>query len=104
MASCIKLHWFVGKNDGTGSCDFRGDKAIGSDQGDEHKTLFEIDPADGDLVDDVLAFGPRLNRVLAKMTASKSIKALADIVGKLTGKGGALRGLRIGVWDGDGRV
>lgn len=102
MATSIKLHWFVGKNDGTGSCDFRGDKAIGSDQGDEHKTLFEIDPADGDLVDIVLEAGPKFNRVLAKMTAAKGFKEIAKAIGKLTG--GKVMGLRIGVWDGDGRV
>lgn len=100
--ACIKLHFFVGKNDGTGSCDFRGDKKIGSDQGDEHKTLLELDPADGDLVDTVLEIGPKINRVLAKMVATKAVKTVLGAISKVTG--GKIAGFRIGVWDGDGKV
>ena len=99
----IKLHVFVGENDGTESCDFRGDKKIGSAEGDEHKTLAEIDPADDDLVDIVLTLGPKLNKVLSRMINSKAIGSILDVAGKLMGTG-TKKGLRIGVWDGDGRV
>lgn len=88
MAS-IKLHIFVGDNDGSESCDFRGDNFIGSEQGDEHRTVAEIDPASEEQIGMALEFGPRLNQLLSRLIPADPIEA---IIGKEAG-------LRIGVWD-----
>lgn len=82
--AAIKIHAYVGSNTGAGSCDFRGENAIGHEQGDEHRTIFEIDPATEEDVAAVLQFGPQLNAIIAKATAAAGI-----------GGGSA----RIGVWD-----
>ena len=92
--NAIKLHFYVGSDDGTTACDYRGDKKIGSAEGDEHRTIAEIDPADETMVALVLTAGPELNKMLARLDPAKAVEGLI-------GKGA---GLRIGVWDGDGRV
>lgn len=84
----IKLHVFSGPNDGTESCDFRGDKFVGSQQGDQHRTLMEKDPASDEEVAAVLALGPSINVVLSQMVPG-------DLIGILWKNAG----LRLGVWD-----
>lgn len=87
--AAIKIHGFVGENDGTKSCDFRGDKFIGHEQGDEHRTIFEIDPASDEQLELVLEHGPEINELLSKMSAASAVHSLL----------GKSAGLRIGVWD-----
>ena len=84
MAS-IKIHAFVGSDSGTESCDYRGDKFIGHEQGDEHRTLFEKDPATEEEIAAVLEMGPKLNALFDTLTPSEGF--------------GIEGGLRIGVWD-----
>ncbi len=105
----IRLHGGHFANDGTDSCDFRGDNYIGHQQGDEHRTLIELD-ADGTLTfttpiepikahirlgqDDferlvaaTLTYGPLINARLR--TASLEFPLLGTV------------SARIGVWDKD---
>ena len=97
MAS-IKLHVFRGTDNGSDSCDYRGDKFIGHEQGDEHRTVLEIDPADELIVKDTLELGPDLNQLFSRLTASEpaELGVVATALG-LAGSGPV--GLRIGVWD-----
>lgn len=102
MAS-IKLHIGKFSNPGTESCDFRGDKFIGKEQGDHHSTVLEKDPASANEVELALQLGPKIN------AAFNDLKGLTGDIGMLPAKGleifGQLRGeetgleLRIGVWD-----
>lgn len=99
MAS-IKTHVYRGTDDGTESCDFRGEHFIGSDEGDHHRTIpqLEIDPANENLVELVLDHGPAINRIFSAMAAAQpdSISQMASMLG-LDGDGDV--GIRIGVWD-----
>lgn len=97
MAS-IKLQVYRGKDSGISSCDFRGDKFIGHDQGDEHRTIFEIDPASDELVTLALMDGPKLNALMDAFKAAEPEFAgeAASLLG-LAGEGDP--GLRIGVFD-----
>lgn len=102
MAS-IKLHVFRdvnSDNDGTENCDFRGDRFVGHEQGDEHRTVpqLEIDPAPEALIEKVLAFGPEVNSLLGDMLdlQPEAVQSLADALG-LKGQGPVK--LRFGVWD-----
>ena len=88
--SAVKVHLVTGTNHGTESCDFRGPLEIGHAQGDEHKTIFEVDPASEELVSKVLELGPQLNSILSEMSKS------ADGIDLLGGKD---LFLRLGVWD-----
>lgn len=96
MAS-VKLHVFRGDDKGTVSCDYRGDKFIGSPK-DEHRTVLESDPADTGLVDTVLEFGTKLNELLGKLTDEQPSQA-AQIASMLGLEGSGKVGLRLGVWD-----
>lgn len=94
MPDCIKLHIGEFAEDGTLTCDFRnpdGTERLGAEQGDRHKTVLEIDPADAEAVELALEIGPKLNRLLSK--AKIRIAGLGVEVGA-----------RIGVWPGDGRA
>ncbi len=84
MAS-IKLHVGIFSDPGTESCDFRGDKFIGHEQGDEHRTVLEKDPATDAEIALVLEHGPVLNRILDTLVPAESF--------------GIEGGARIGVWD-----
>ena len=95
--AAIKLHSYRGKNDGSISCDFRGDKFIGHEQGDEHHTLYEIDPASDDLIHEVLRLGPDVNR-LFKALRDAQVSATESALDVL-GEGDGPVGLRIGIWD-----
>lgn len=86
--AAIKLHAYTGSDDGSESCDFRGDKKIGHAQGDEHTTLFEIDPATDDQIEFFLENGPLMNAYLSQL------KPATAVLGSMTHAG-----LRIGVWD-----
>lgn len=92
MAS-LKLHAVIGTNHGTESADFRGDNFIGHEQGDEHRTLAELDPATDEQVNEALVVFPILNQHLAQLGPL----ALANgLVHDLTGKDVFLR---FGIWD-----
>lgn len=83
--AAIKLHAGVFSDNGAESCDFRGDKFIGAEQGDHHRTISEIDPASDAQIEQVLSFGPEINRLLDAMVPAEGF--------------GVEAGLRIGVWD-----
>lgn len=97
MAS-IKIH--VAKphfsNDGSESCDFRGENFIGHEQGDEHATIFERQDPPEDFIAEVLENGPEWNRMngllLAEMIPSSFLSGAMSIAN-------AKPALRIGVWD-----
>lgn len=88
------------------SCDFRGDKFVGKDQGDGHHELWKIDNASPQLVAAVLRGGPELNKRL--LTANPaSLKGLieeilpdfADEILEHAGDFGIeIPNFRIGVW------
>lgn len=96
--SSVKLHVFRGSDNGTESCDYRGDKFIGAPQGDSHRTVAEIDPADEDLIKEVLETGPTTNRLFARIAELQPGFGgnLATLLG-LEGSGPV--GVRVGVWD-----
>jgi hypothetical protein len=111
--AAIKLHVFAGHDDGSTECDFRKEKRIGKAQGDEHRTVLEIDPATDAQVALAMLHGPDLNAAedaMLKFFAAlvgddekfkellkKSAAALHKALG---GDGSATTcGLRIGVWD-----
>ena len=96
MAS-IKLHVYRGENAGDESCDYRGEKFIGSPV-DEHRTVLEIDPADDVLVRQALMLGPDLNGLLKSLTDAQPA-ALGQVASALGLKGEGKVGLRLGVWD-----
>lgn len=97
LMSSVKLHVFRGEDDGTHSCDYRGDKFIGSPV-DEHRTVLEIDPANEATVTAVIAKGPELNALLKDLTDAQP-DALGPIASALGLKGTGKVGLRLGVWD-----
>lgn len=89
MQTTVRLHSYVGTNDGTTSCDFRGPLFVGDNEGDHHKTLYELDVDDTNpIVAETLLVGPQLNGLLKKLTLPAQAQAQA----------GNVR-LRIGVWD-----
>lgn len=103
MAS-VKVH--VGKfsDPGTASCDFRGDKFIGKEQGDHHSTVrgLEIDPAPEALIEKVLEKGPKINQhgqdfSQGLLDLGLDLGALFELSSALGGPEGA--SIRIGVWD-----
>lgn len=96
--SAIKLHIFRGDNPGIESCDFRGDNFIGSEQGDEHRTILEVDPASDELVSTVLSHAPAVNGLFQAIGAEQP-DWLAKAAGLLSLDGNGPVGLRIGVWD-----
>lgn len=83
-------------NDGSESCDFRGDKFIGHEQGDEHMTIFERQDPTDEQIALVLENGPEWNRMngflLAEMIPS-------SIFGGVLAIANVKPALRIGVWD-----
>ena len=87
--AAIKIHAVLGTDHGTESCDFRGPLFIGHDQGDEHRTLAEDDPASEEAVALVLEFGPKANELFSRLLPAKGV---GDVFGKDAF-------LRIGVWD-----
>jgi hypothetical protein len=90
MPNAIKIHVYHGPDNGAIDCDFRnpdGSEEATAATGDEHKTVFEIDPATDEEVALVLELGPKLNALFAKGNPV-----------------GGFAGLRIGVWPGDGRA
>lgn len=98
-----KLHIGKFSNKGTESCDFRGDKFIGKDQGDHHATVLEKDPLSEFELNLILTEGPNINKALSSldqvvatlgMEPSKGIEILGELRGEETGLS-----LRIGVWD-----
>lgn len=97
MAS-FKIHIYRGPNDGTESCDFRGDNAIGSGQGDAHRTVIEVDPASDALIDETLLNGTSVNKLFNRLkeTEPDMFGKLATALG-LEGEGPV--GLRAGIWD-----
>lgn len=91
MVTTIRIHSFVDDNpaeNGTSSCDFRGAAFVGDNEGDHHKTLFELDVEDTDpLVAEALLIGPQINGLLQRLQLPAQAQAQV----------GNVR-LRIGVW------
>lgn len=96
----IKVHAFVGDNDGTESCDFRGSGELGAGAEDQHRTLLEEefgpDVNDNERIQEVLADGPEWNRITKSLL--KGMKP-SGVIGELLSLIGGKEGLRIGVWD-----
>ena len=64
----IKFQLVTGVNHGTESADFRGDKFVGHDQGDEHRTLFQLQSESENVVNEALTVAPGFNAFLSKLT------------------------------------
>jgi len=94
--AAIKVHVFIGDDDGSESCDFRGEGFIGSANGDWHRTVLELDPATEETVSLVLETGPSVNALLATLAPSELFRPILE---SLDAKGGTKMGLRLGVWD-----
>lgn len=86
----IKFQLVTGVDHGTASADFRGDKFIGHEQGDEHKTLFQLKTEDEAVIQEALTVAPGMNAFLSKLIPH------ANAVDLLGGKDAFLR---IGVFD-----
>lgn len=109
LADCrIVLHFFVGPNDGSVSCDYRGDNYIGHKDGDEHAAIKTWHNPTQAQVDWVLANGPGINAgvstiesMLGETTAeiSKYAESFANqLLGGSPDIAGKVMGIRIGVW------
>jgi len=96
--AALKIHVYRGTNAGTESCDFRGDNFIGHEQGDEHRTVVEEDPASDALIAETLASGPAVNALFDRFKAVEPevFGKIASVLG-LEGEGPV--GLRVGIWD-----
>jgi hypothetical protein len=101
MAS-IKFHVFrrEGTDPGILSCDFRGERFLGAEQGDYHRTIpqLEIDPASDELVARALQIGPELNSLFDEMHKAQP-DSFGDIASALRLEGNGPVSLRVGVWD-----
>lgn len=64
METSIKLQLVTGTSH---DFDFRGDKFIGHNQGDEHKTLLERDPASESDIQAIEEHGAEINAALGKL-------------------------------------
>jgi len=96
--AAFKIHVYRGTNAGTASCDFRGDNAIGHEQGDEHRTVIEQDPASEALIAETLVSGLAVNSLFDRLKAIEPdvFGKIASVLG-LEGEGPV--GLRVGIWD-----
>lgn len=99
MAS-IKLHVFRTEMGDRGfeSVDYRGSGELGAGENDQHRTVFERDPASDEAIDKILAIGPELNRLFDELDGGTNELA-GDIADVLRLEGSGPVGLRIGVWD-----
>lgn len=107
MAS-IKVHVYRGADTGAESCDYRGDRFVGSLQdprnvrqvADAHRTIpwLEIDPASEEQIEKVLQVGPAINASLAELIDIMPSFA-APLASTLGLEGSGPPALRIGVWD-----
>ena len=105
MAS-IKTHFFAGHDDGSVSADFRDERYIGKAEGDEHRTVpqLEVDPASSEAVQIALAAAPVANakfQAAMKDALGDNYKTVAGVVHKALGGDGTATvfGLREGIWD-----
>lgn len=64
MPADIKFQFVAGKEILT---DLRGDKFVGKEQGDHHRTIAEIEDAPDDIVAIALELAPRINAAAAEM-------------------------------------
>lgn len=96
----VKLHAYSGDHNGFESCDFRGDKYVGRDQGDSHRTLAEWeygpDVETNEHIEDVLENGPEWNQMTARLLNGFQMPFEITV---LLGMMGAGEKLRLGVWD-----
>lgn len=83
----IKLHVGIFADNGQVNCDYR-DRPMGHAEGDEHRTVLELDPASDEEVAIALEIGPRFNALANKMLPGSG---LAELTGKAAGG-------RLGVW------
>lgn len=95
-----RLHVYRGTNPGTASCDFTGANYIGHDQGDEHRTVEEIDGVTPDLEAELTPV------FLAANVAFETLKGVEPTFGgnvaTLLGlEGTGPVGLRLGFWPDD---
>ena len=92
----IKLHAYNNEDDGTKSCDYRGQGEL---QG-QHKTLLEKefgpDVITNEEIEAVIAEGPKWNRLTKKLLGNTKP---SGIVGQLLGAVAENAGIRIGVFD-----
>jgi hypothetical protein len=98
--AAVKFHVFRGDNNGSAGCDFRGEKFIGAEQGDHHRTIpqLEVDPASEDLISQVLTLGPSIN-ALFDAICDKQPGQFGQLAGMLGLEGEGPVGIRVGVWD-----
>lgn len=87
---------------GTPSADFRGDKWVGSPQGDEHHCIFAVKSLDSGVVDALLLALPAVNAaILAGETDVLGELHLPSEVGGILATLGTIPNLRLGIWDND---
>lgn len=102
-----KSHLFAGHDAGTESADYTGDKFIGKEQGDEHRTIQENSNVEDENVPIVLETCKRINNEFQKAIRNACEElgidyvSVAQTVHKLLGGDGTATvfGIRSGVWD-----
>lgn len=100
----IKLQAYKGTNDGSVSCDYRGELFIGSEHDprrttgdiDHHRTIAEIDPASEEQLAWWLEHGPTVNAGLRDFGVKSFLpSALAEALGDFV----PVEGMRVGIFD-----
>lgn len=101
----MKFHVYRGPDAGTESCDFTGDKEIGEEQDDHHRTIpqLEVDPASEKLQELVREYGPYVNKFFDGIKELGEMEGLGRLASALGLKGEGPVGIRVGLWPGDGR-
>lgn len=98
--AAIKLHVYrieMGDS-GTESCDYRGAGEHGAGENDQHRTVYELDPANESAINGALMKGPKINQMFGELASF--LPNYADSIASLLGlEGHGPVGIRIGVWD-----
>lgn len=113
--SCLKFHYSkpTFSDPGWENPDYRGEREIGSSDGDHHGTAFEIDPIDVSGADEALA--QFLEDIDVELPEGATLKGVGEIMllkilEEFNKKSvrqvatGVYLGIRGGLWPGDGRV
>lgn len=100
----IKFHSFTTDpgftpNYGDVSADFRGDKFIGSAQGDEHHTLMELKNPSQAEIDAFLVEGPVINAELKKLNLASKVSGILGTSSVAGIAESLIPNLRIGLFD-----
>lgn len=98
--AAIKLHLYRVNygDDGQDNCDYRGNGEHGAGENDQHRTVYEIDPASEEEINEVLKHGPAVNMGLDALR--ELIPDFAEKIASLLGlEGDGPIGLRVGVWN-----